>query len=381
MFSYLPVEGVTAALLEDFEPDAPAGLEGLYALFADARKDATVCLFRMPNGRALLSVSCVEVGDELTTDVLWLNRESIATGLQRSMEDHIATEPEFRKEELCGFEALTADIPLRMEDGTTLTTRAWLFCRGGDLMELWAAHPSQLTYVFDQAADKELKSDCAALEEVLQGLNFEVSTEEESEPLTLEEPETQLPHMTITADNGMFRMDAPLDAMVIHSGTDAATVARARTLFGERTGGGECFDLWYQEVQELGCWLVVSREYGLAVQVLAAQGEPYNRLDLNTLKTMEAPILAAIREKYGAAEVADAAATVMLDGMEHVWFTYAIEHSGMELLTYVLSAADGTALYEMDIYLSTDTTKDSDELSQMILQMMDSLDYLPDMDV
>lgn len=388
MFSYLPVEGVTAAMLEDLDPAAaPAGLEGLYALFADAREDATVCLFRMPNGRALLSVSCVEADSRLTTDLLWLNREGIAEGLLESMGEQIAVAPEFRKETLCGFETLTADIPLRTEDGATLTTRAWLFCREGDLLEIWAAYPSQLTYVFDQTADKELKADLAALEEVLEGLSFgDPYTEKEPgaaqssgslDVMELEPVNTALPHVTITADDGTFRIDAPLDTMVIHAGTDAATVARARALFAERTGGGECFDLWYEDAVEDNCWLLLSREYGIAAQISVDTSMGY-QMPLEELAALEEPIMDAIRQRFDYADIADETAAIRLDGKDHIWFTYQIGKGGMDLLTYVLPAADGTGLYELDLYLCSENEKSSGELSDMVILLMNSLDYLPD---
>jgi hypothetical protein len=388
MFSYLPVKDVAASMLADFDPAAaPAGLEGLYALFADARTDASVYVFRMPNGRALLSVSCMEADEQLTTEVLWANRKSIAAGLLRSMEGQIAAEPEFRREELCGVETLTANIPLRTEDGTTLTTQAWLFCRGGDLLEIWTAHPSQLTYVFDQTADKELKSDLDALKLQLEGLDFggphagaapeAPQTESGLELMELEEADTTLPHMTITADDGTFRIAAPLDTMVIHAGTDAATAARARALFAERTGGGECFDLWYEEAVTENCWLLLSREYGIAAQISMNTSLTHAPL-LSQLAALEKPIMHAMQESFDQVALADETVAIRLDGMEHIWFTYKLEKSGMELLTYVFTAADGTGLYELDIYLCCENDKSTDELSDMVILLMNSLDYLPE---
>lgn len=388
MFSYLPLEGVTCVMQgETADLPAPEGLEPLYAFFGRQDPNATVCIFRMPNGRVLASVSCTELAEPVTIDELYALREQIADGLADAMAGELVVQQGFRREEVCGQPAMVLDAVLKGDGSTGYTAKATLFCRGSDLFEIWTAHPSALSYVFAPDADKELKSDLAALEALLDGFDFgdpytegDAQTEPAQpavEQLQLEPADTALPHMTITADDGTFRIDAPLDTAVIHAGTDADTVARTRALFAERTGGGECFDEWYKDVAEENCWLLVSREYGLAVQITTDESVGF-RMSSAQLAQLEEPVLEAIQERFDYASVGDETAAIQLDGKDHVWFTYKIGKGGMELLTYVLTAADGTGMYEMDIYLCCENDKSSDELSEMVILMMNSLDYLPD---
>ncbi len=387
IFSYVPLEGVTCVMQEDAATlTAPEGLEAMYAFFQKNDPNATVCIFRMPNGRALVSVGCTELATDTTTEDLYILRDLIADGLEKNMEGTLVVQEGFRREQFCNQEAMVLDATLK-GDNMGISAQAVLFCRGRDLIEVWTVRPSSLSYVFNADAKAELDSDLACLELLLQDFDFgdglyekepDAPAPESSLPtLTMEEAETSLPHMTITADDGTFRVNAPLDTIVIHAGTDADTVARARALFAERTGGGECFDLWYQDVVEQQCWLLVSREYGLGMHITVDQSITYP-MTAAEMAQLEEPVMDTLQDMYDYAALGDETVAITLDGKEHVWFTYQVGKGGMELLTYVLTAADGTGIYEADIYLCQNTDKDPDELSEMMILLMNSLDYLPE---
>lgn len=424
---YAPVEGMKVCTLEEAgDLVVPAGLEEMYALFAEGNEKASVYVFKMPSGQALLSVSCLETGAEGSTEELYAKKDALAAGLTAAFADSLPLAPEFEMKEMYGFEAVTAEMTLYpSEESAQLEARVTLFYRGEDLIEVWTMHPGAISYLFSGQGMETLKGDLAALEELEASLDFSVPEDEpaqngsslidddpaqtadpaaadkpasaldllnsalgittvEPEPTATPEPAVdpaELPRMTITADDGSFRIEAPLDTMVIHQGSDENTVARARMLFADMNGGGETFDTWYQDVKEEGCWLLISREYGIAAQIFVSEAGNFAGATAEDLCTVEEPILQLMQERYEEAEVADEATICELDGMEHAWFTYTLNEGDMELLTYVLAAADQDWLYEMDLYLCITEKTDVDAISSMTILMMETLDYLPDMGV
>lgn len=415
---YADIEGmVTCTLAQAGELEAPAGLEEMYAQFAEGNEKASVYVFRMPGGHALLSVSCMETGKEGSTEELYARKDALAAGLTAAYADSLPLSPAFELKEMYGQQAVTAEMTLYPAgEGAQLEATVALFYRGQDLIEVWTMHPSLISYLFSTEGTETLRADLAALEELEASLDFTVPEDggaageptaapaedmpvsaldllnsmlgvetpqppAEPAPEVTPEPEQELPRMTITADDGKFRIDAPLDTMVIHPGSDENTVARARMLFADVEGGEEVFDVWYEDVKSEDCWLLVSREYGIAAQVFVTEAGNFAGATPQQIMTLEDSILGLMQERYQEAAVGDEATTCTIDGKEHAWLTYQLGTGEMDLLTYVLAAADEEWLYELDLYLLINENTDVDGLSQMTIRMMETLDYLPDMGV
>lgn len=377
---------------------APQGLEDLYALFAQGNPEATVYVFRMPNGRALLSISCLETEPD-TTDALYEKRDALAAGLQASLTDVLAATPTFELKEIYGQQALVAAMSLQLVNGT-VDAQVAVFYRGGDLMEVWTAWPSASRYLFDAQAAQELKSDLTALDELEASLDFslpeETGTPDASTDLddSLEsvldlinskedanvQPEST-PYMTVASDDGLFSMKVPLDTVLVHAGSDEAAIARARKLFADIKGGEECFDLWMQDIQDVSGWLLISREYGVAAQVFVSEAGDFANMTAPMLMQLEQPILQMMQESYDKAGVADDASTVEIDGKEHAWLTYDLYKGDMNLLTFVLAAADEAYLYELDVYTLINEDSQQEALIEIITMMLESLDYLPQIEL
>lgn len=395
-------EGVEMfALAEMGAAAAPKGLEDLYALFAQGNPASTVYVFRMPNGRALLSISCLETDSPGTTEALYEQRQALATGLQGSMTDVMAAAPEFQLEEIYGQQALVARMSLQLTSGTA-DAQVAVFYRGSDLLEVWTAYPSASRYLFDQEAAQELKGDLAELEALEASLDFslpedgQASSQEpaantDANPLSsmldiingkqdasIAQP-SETPYMSVTANDGLFSIKVPLDTVLVHPGSDEASIARARKLFADIAGGEECFDLWWQDLLDVNGWLLISREYGVAAQVFVSEAGNFAGASAQKLAELEQPILLMMQDSYDSARVADEASTVEIDGKEHAWLTYDLYKGDMSMLTFVLAAADDTYLYEMDVYTLINEASDQDALIEIITMMLESLDYLPEM--
>jgi hypothetical protein len=366
MFSYVPQKGVEYHMLGDgtvFE--APEGLEALYRLFAYGDSNASVCVFRMPNGRALASVSCFPLSQPLTAQELYDAKDEIARRFALAMGDDLAAAPDFRTEELWGQQVLSADVMLLGDSNMPLTAKTALLCREDELVEVWWAHPSKLAYAFDPAAEKELKADLKTLQALVDSFLFD-----------MEAPQA-VPHMNIAADNGLFSISAPLDTIVITPETDQAAVSRAKSRFAGLTGGSECFDIWYLDVTETNRWLLLSPEHGLAAEVSVCTDEAFDGVAMDDLADRGADLLAQLSNQYDHAAMSAETEKVMLDGMPHWWNTYDLEHAGMELLCYAFTTVQDGTFYELTIFLATNTGKDVEEMSDAILLMMDTIDYLP----
>lgn len=389
-------EGIERYALEEFaNAPVPQGLEVLYGLFAEGNPEATVYVFRMPNGQALLSISCLETGAEGSVDAVYEQREQLAKSLMDSMDGMMALAPTFELKEMYGQQAITApvvlDTPGEPEAQLQLEGQVTAFYRGEDLIEVWTCYPGMVNYLFDQEATDALSGDLEALEAFEASLDFSLpQKEDDGIPDAFvnflqdkEEPETQQqsPHMTITADDGTFRMDVPVDTTVIHAGSDEDAVARARTLFADVEGGEECFDLWYQDVQSLNCWLLISREQRVAAQVYVNEAGSFKGMTAEDMLQLEQPVLEMMQQQYDHAELSDESCVAEIAGKEHSMMTYSLDKGDMHLLTFVMAAVDEVNLYELDVYAVIDEKTDTDAVIETVTMMIESLEYLPELGV
>lgn len=378
-------DGVERYALEEMSNAAvPQGLEEMYTLFAMGNPEATVYVFRMPEGQALLSISCLETGAEGSTEALAEQKERIAEGLAAQLEGVLAAVPELTLEEIYGQQALVTQMSLHAGE-MVLDAKAAVFYRGADLIEVWTVAPNQSQYLFDEAAAAQLKSDLACLAEMEASLDFALPEETASTIVDALQDgsgeQEERPRMTVTADDGTFRMDVPLDTVVLHSASDENTVARTREQFADVEGGQDCFDLWLEEIREVKGWLLISRETGVAAQVYVNPAESFAGMTAEQLCMLEQPVLEMMKQDYDSAAVADESSVAELDGLEHAWLSYSLDKGDMHLLTFVLAAADQDYLYEIDIYVGLDENSDDDTLTEIVLMMLESLDYLPEVGV
>lgn len=378
-------DGVERYALEEMSNAAvPQGLEEMYTLFAMGNPEATVYVFRMPDGQALLSISCLETGAEGSTEALAEQKERIAEGLAAQLEGVLAAVPELTLEEIYGQQALVTQMSLHAGE-MVLDAKAAVFYRGADLIEVWTVAPNQSQYLFDEAAADQLKSDLACLAEMEASLDFALPEETASTIVDALQDgsgeQEERPRMTVTADDGTFRMDVPLDTVVLHSASDENTVARVREQFADVEGGQACFDLWLEEIREVKGWLLISRETGVAAQVYVNPAESFAGMTAEQLCMLEQPVLEMMKQDYDSAAVADESSVAELDGLDHAWLSYSLDKGDMHLLTFVLAAADQDYLYEIDIYVGLDENSDDDTLTEIVLMMLESLDYLPEVGV
>ena len=155
--------------------EAPEGLEKMYEFMMDANELSDVYIIRMPNGRALASISCtsgVEPGTAQDLRELWPKvTESIVENVYyvTKREDCVSVEMAF------GYEALvihTNIAPILWNEDMLLKAYSVAFYNGTDFIEIWALYPVDSVYLYDPQATAELQSDLEALDAFMDSLSF-----------------------------------------------------------------------------------------------------------------------------------------------------------------------------------------------------------------
>lgn len=410
------IENMNVVMLEEADRlTAPKELEGMYALFAQGNPDATVYLFQMPNGRAMLSLSCLETagGD---VEPLLEQADELSLRLTEDLGDALLQAPQFELAQRFDHTALTLDTLLSVPDGEStrmLEGHAIVFYRGSDLIELWAVYPKESGYLFDQDARSELKADVAALKQLVESLDFSLeeegaqgdeqsslsttdldsmvaaevneSVQEESTQLVTEvllegeakEDDWAVPHRLVMAEDGTFFIMAPADVVVLGPSSTVAEVDAIRQQLAAYEGGEKVFDLWYKDVTDENSYLLISMEQMVAAQVFVSDAGYFAGLPAEGFLELEQPILEMMQEQYDDAKVCDDPIIADVDGLRHGWMTYALNMGELNLLTYVLAAADEDHLYEIDVYAMLFPDTDAEAVTETVLMLLETLDYLP----
>lgn len=164
-------EGVVLYSLSEFSTDlAPEGLEAMYASMADATDDSYVHIFRMPNGRALVSVATYSDPNHGTVQDLYDNWDALAANLGQDALSFNRDISCVSIEERYGFEALCINTEMVPADapGLTIVMEGTVIFDGIDMMETWAVYPVETS----AAAIPLLQSDLKALRELQASFEF-----------------------------------------------------------------------------------------------------------------------------------------------------------------------------------------------------------------
>lgn len=163
----------------------PDGLSGLYALMQECNPFASAYVFRMPKGRALMSVACTTIGNPKTALELLESWPQILNALQGEGKS-VTIEPTYpRVEAQYDRQTLHVQAVLETADGSGLRVRldGVAFYQGNDLIELWQAWPEATTYQLMPLALQELRDDLATLKELTDSFQFQDSSQSQEESL------------------------------------------------------------------------------------------------------------------------------------------------------------------------------------------------------
>ena len=184
--TFFQPEGVELCEIQDAASlSVPDGLSGLYALMQECNPFASAYVFRMPKGRALMSVACTTIGNPKTALELLESWPQILNALQGEGKS-VTIEPTYpRVEAQYDRQTLHVQAVLETADGSSLRVRldGVAFYQGNDLSERWQAWPEATTYQLMPLALQELRDDLATLKELTDSFQFQDSSQSQEESL------------------------------------------------------------------------------------------------------------------------------------------------------------------------------------------------------
>ena len=184
--TFFQPEGVELCEVEEAASlSVPDGLSGLYALMQECNPFASAYVFRMPKGRALMSVACTTTGEPKTALELLESWPQILNALQSEGKSLTIENTYPRVETLYDRQTLHVQAVLEAADNSGLRVRldGVAFYQGDDLIELWQAWPEVTTYQLMPLALRELRDDLATLKELTDSFQFQDSDRSQEESL------------------------------------------------------------------------------------------------------------------------------------------------------------------------------------------------------
>ena len=160
------IDGIRCEQLPSVVADTPEGLEALYSWMQMASENADAWLFRMPNGRVLVSASRSEIGvrqsaTELTQ--LWM-------GMVRNMSQYAQYVNDASDcvtvESFMGMDwmHIRTRVVLEGEPLLSVELECYAVNQDGVLYEIWQAWPGSAAYRYDDAAQTQLQADLSSAE-------------------------------------------------------------------------------------------------------------------------------------------------------------------------------------------------------------------------
>ena len=171
---YEAIKGISCEQLPSVEGKVPKGLEALYSWMQRSNGNADAWLFRMPNGRALLSTSRSEVGInqsavELTQ--LWV-------GIVRNLSEYVQYVDDASEcVSVVSFKDrdwmhIRTRVVLDGEPLLSIELECYAINQDGVLYEFWKAWPGSAAYRYDDAAQAQLQADLVSADAWLKSINL-----------------------------------------------------------------------------------------------------------------------------------------------------------------------------------------------------------------
>lgn len=335
--------------------EAPAGLEGMYYLMQTAEMYGDVYLVRMPHGRAMVSVSCMQPDNYYTAEELLGLWPQIAQNIAKEGVTVDASDACASLETLYGFDALHIRTEIAIGEwssGLELNAEGIAFPRGDELLEVWTVAPVQDTYPADDPAAAELEEDIAAMDVFMQSLSFT-----DLESMAVE----GVPYVD---PDGRFALVIPAGSTIItpHSTQEEITAARESYLAAHENGAEAFFDEYITDVITQNVTLLIAKDQSVAAEIFASQEEDFRDGTADQLAALAQPIQQSLAEKFDAALPLNVEERAVISGEKHAWLNYWLRSGEADVQLDVLAAVlDDAWLYEVDLF-----SHDGDQEQRML---------------
>lgn len=344
--SFVLPEGAETYYLPD-NPDIPVpdGLAELYALMRNFSPNSDVYLARMPHGRVLASVSCKAVPTPFTAQQLHALWPEIASRIGKTVQYINADAACAKAETRYGFEALAIETDLAVGTDSMLLLKAHstAFCRGTDLLEVWAVYPADSVYLYDEAAAAELAADLNDLNAFLASLNF------------AGEPVAEAAAAPYRAPSGRFAMAVPRDCVILDptSTQQAAADVRARYIAANPDGADTAFDVYYRDLLNEDATLIFTADMQAVVALYCLSMPEADGLTPDMLCRTAGSTRDGLTKKFGAARCLLDNGRQELSGITHARMGYALSTRDFaQELLLLCCVESGGWLREVDLFFS-----------------------------
>lgn len=280
-----PATGSTANLLgRDPLPDAPNGLEALYAWMKQAGAQSDTWLWTMPNGRALISCSHTELGRTFSAQELKELWPAVASRLMKQTlfiyeADVCAGTVWLYGQEWVKFETFAV---LDGKSTLPVTLEGYAFCEEGTMVELWLGYPAQPIYLYDDVAFAQWQADVEAGKAWLQSVRTISGDAQAERDMFADETILQLPAgrwVNFVAPDDSFSLSAPENCLILLP--DQLALWRKNVL--QNVAEGSRRDralLWLNEAERYHDVLLLDPNLGAAMLISSMEGNALTKEEL-----------------------------------------------------------------------------------------------------
>ena len=324
--------------------EIPAGLEGMYTLMQTAEMYGDVYLVRMPNGRALVSVSVMKPDQHYTARELLALWPQIAQNIAKEGVGVDASESCAAVENLYGFDALHIQTTITLGEwgsGMLLNAEGVAFPRGDELLEVWAVIPDASAYAEDDPAAAELAADAEAMDAFMQSLSFTDLDAMSVEGVTYMDPE------------GRFGLMIPTGSTVLTAQSSQEEIVKAREgyLAVHEAGAETFFDEYINDMITQNVTVIFAENYHVVAEIFASQEEDFRDVTDDQLAALAQPIQQNLAEKFDVVLPLNVDDRAVISGCRHAWLNYWMRSGESDVQLDILAAVlDDAWLYEVDLY-------------------------------
>ena len=273
--TYIMPEGAEAQpVWNTAEWEIPSGLETMYQLMTNAAMDGSVYLVRMPNGRALVSISCCTPKRSMSAQELLDLWPQIARNIAKEGIGVDASEECASVSKEFGFEALRIATTLYLPDELELKATGAAFYRGDELLEVWAVAPLK-----EDEFLQEHTEDLLAATAFLSSLDFGLSA--------------QLANgMRWSDPDGRFSVLIPENSTVLtaYSTQEERESARAAYTAAHPEGAETFFNEYLNDIDNQRVVVVIAQDQQVVAEIFASKEKDFHGMTAEELSTLAGPI-------------------------------------------------------------------------------------------
>lgn len=361
----LPEEAQVFYLPMNEKPEAPKGLEGMYALMQPSVYKGDLYLLQMKNGMVLLSVSGMLAKREMSPQemaALW-PRAAADIQLSEGVKSVDASPECARVESLNGTELLR--ITTKIECGeeaavSDLQAECYAFCDGVGVTELWALYPNPENPAHADMA-QAIEEDLADLDAMIATLHFPSGDEQ------------VLQAVQYTDEKARFHMAVPVGSVILTAAASDEDVQALRRVFIEKNpeGADRVFDRFLHQLEQVDSSVIFTPDMQGIIKVTATPEQCLAGVQAEGLASLAPTLQTTLAKDYDLAAMMEDDQRAMVSQQEHALMGYWLRMGELDLqLDVMVCVHPDNWMYEVDVYTAEGDQKTRSELHAFVTQTL-----------